>query len=280
MAAAKAEKSLKQVRGEMKEERRARKAAAAASTTAKDDVKGKGKEVEETNAVVVEEAPAMMQEDDGEEAPRPSLSDLRVKLDNRIKALQAARAPTREGLLADRREKRARREERKREERKEARKAARRDTSAVVSTPAAVVPPPPPPPPTAETSLALAEAKAPATSTLTFGHLDFAPADAVRAVDSTERKRKRERPSMSSGDPSVALAAIENRKKFLSTHSVEARERAEDRDRWTAMAARAGGEKVYDDETKLKKAIKKREKVKERSKDKWCVVICASLMCC
>jgi hypothetical protein len=51
----------------------------------------------------------------------------------------------------------------------------------------------------------------------------------------------------------------------------EARERAEEKDKWERMAMRAEGTKVYDDETKLKKMLKKKEKSKDKSRKDWYV---------
>ncbi|MCO5603755.1 hypothetical protein L7F22_057907 [Adiantum nelumboides] len=100
---------------------------------------------------------------------------------------------------------------------------------------------------------------------LAFSALDFGSLD--------KAKSRHALPS----DPKVALAMLEARKRKEEKRAEkaggdqdgdEAKERKE-RERWSKAEAAAQGVKIRDDEALLKKAAKKRDKVKDKSRKAW-----------
>jgi len=75
----------------------------------------------------------------------------------------------------------------------------------------------------------------------------------------------------SSNNPTQALSQLSSRKEKLAALPEEKRKTAEERERWAKAEARIEGVKVKDNEGLLRKAIKRKEKEKTRSKMKWCV---------
>ncbi|KAG8216183.1 surfeit locus protein 6-domain-containing protein [Butyriboletus roseoflavus] len=72
-----------------------------------------------------------------------------------------------------------------------------------------------------------------------------------------------------SSNPTQALTQLAARKEKLAALPEEKRKTMEDRERWTKAEARVEGVKVKDNEGQLKKAIKRKEKEKVRSKKTW-----------
>ena len=70
-------------------------------------------------------------------------------------------------------------------------------------------------------------------------------------------------------NPSQALTQLTKRKEKLGTLPEEKRKTMEERERWAKAEARVEGIKVKDNEGQLKKAIKRKEMEKSRSKKKW-----------
>lgn len=87
-----------------------------------------------------------------------------------------------------------------------------------------------------------------------------------------EKKNRHALPS----DPKAALAIVEARKKKEEARQAKRGEEGEDgarerkeREKWSKVEAAAQGVKIRDDEALLKKAAKKKDKIKEKSRKEW-----------
>ena len=78
-------------------------------------------------------------------------------------------------------------------------------------------------------------------------------------------------------DPQQALQQLASRKEKLASMPEEKRKTMEDREKWAKAEARLDGVKVHDDESRLKKAAKRKEKEKSKSKKDWYVFLLLSL---
>lgn len=83
--------------------------------------------------------------------------------------------------------------------------------------------------------------------------------------DSPEHAKKKKGPS----DAATALSAAMKKKSRLSGLDEEKQSRIASQDMWLAARKRAAGEKVKDDTSLLKKALKRQEGQKKKSEKEW-----------
>jgi hypothetical protein len=72
-----------------------------------------------------------------------------------------------------------------------------------------------------------------------------------------------------SSNPTQALQQLASRKEKLAALPEERRKQIEEREKWEKAGARMDGVKVADNEARLKKAAKRNEKEKTKSKKAW-----------
>lgn len=70
-------------------------------------------------------------------------------------------------------------------------------------------------------------------------------------------------------DPKGALAKLESQKRRLAALDADKRKDVLEKETWLAARRRAEGEKVRNDESLLKKAVKRKEKTKKKSEREW-----------
>jgi spore coat protein CotH len=74
-------------------------------------------------------------------------------------------------------------------------------------------------------------------------------------------------------DPQQALHQLAMHKEKLASMPEDKRKTVEEKETWAKAEARLGGVKVHDDESRLKKAAKRKEKQKTKSKTSWWVIL-------
>ncbi|RCI11392.1 hypothetical protein L249_7505 [Ophiocordyceps polyrhachis-furcata BCC 54312] len=185
---------------------------------------------------------------------------LRARLAARIQALRAARKAdgpdgkpirTRQELIEARRSKQAQRKAHKLEVRRQAKleEAQRREEALASNSPGVASP----------AGVDLGE-------NLSFGRVVFGDGtQASRDLSYVLQKSKRKGPS----DPKTALLKVQGQKKRLAELEPEKRADLTDKDTWLTARRRVEGDKIRDDEATLKKAVRRKEAAKKKSKKAW-----------
>ncbi|KAH9034709.1 surfeit locus protein 6-domain-containing protein [Lactarius pseudohatsudake] len=209
-----------------------------------------------------------MDDSDPEDDPAPivplpqseSIETLRAKLHAKIEAMRIKKRGDGEGnskdeLLEERRLQRASMRERRRKETKEKIRKEKESKGKSKDT----VPP-------AKSQLLVPDGSAPSPperdprSRLT--NVQFS---SIADSSSSSRKSKLK----TSSNPSQALQQLTSRKEKISALPEEKRKQIEEREKWEKAEARMEGVKVRDDEARLKKAAKRKEKEKAKGRKAW-----------
>ncbi|KAK0649490.1 hypothetical protein B0T16DRAFT_428237 [Cercophora newfieldiana] len=99
-----------------------------------------------------------------------------------------------------------------------------------------------------------------------FGRLAFSDGTQMSHDLSYQKSAEKKKGPL---DPKSALAKIEAQKKRLAGLDDDKRKEVLEKETWLAARRRAEGEKVHDNETLLKKAVKRKEKTKKKSEKEW-----------
>ncbi|TPR01635.1 Major Facilitator Superfamily protein [Aspergillus niger] len=201
---------------------------------------------------------------------KPTPDELKQRLQKRLDELRAARhadglngkpARNRQELIEARRQKAEQRKAHKKELRQKAREEEQRLKDEAMARRFS---------PGGSGSL-LASPRSPADSVgsnnnFAFGRVVFA--DGQLADPSLSGVREQPK-SHGPKDPAAALKAVEAKKAKLAAMDEEKRADIEEKDLWLNAKKRAHGERVRDDTSLLKKALKRKESAKKKSEREW-----------
>ena len=202
-------------------------------------------------------------------ALKPTPEELKQRLQRRLDELRAARhadglngkpARNRQELIEARRQKAEQRKAHKKELRQKAKEEEQRKNDEAMARRFS---------PGGSGSL-LASPRSPAESVgstnFSFGRVVFADGQHTDATLSNIRdKPKNHGPT----DAAAQLKAVEAKKSRLAEMDPEKRAELEEKDRWLNAKKRAHGERVRDDTSLLKKALKRKESAKKKSEREW-----------
>ncbi|KAK7745919.1 hypothetical protein SLS53_002638 [Cytospora paraplurivora] len=191
-------------------------------------------------------------------------TELRARLAAKIAALRAARKAdgpegtpirTRQELIESRRKKLAERKAHKKELRLKAKEAEDKKREEALAS--------------ARNSPLLSFGSPEHDSALnfTFGRVAFADGTSMSHDLSyvKDKSGKKKGPT----DPKSALAKLEAQKKRLAALDDDKRKEVLEKETWLAARRKAEGEKVRNDESLLKKAVKRKDKAKQKSEEAW-----------
>lgn len=107
-----------------------------------------------------------------------------------------------------------------------------------------------------------------ATNNFSFGRLAFTDGTKL-SHDATFEKGPGSSKKKGPSDPKTALLKFESQKKRIAGLDEEKRKKVLEQEAWLAAKKRVEGEKVHDNESLLKKALKRKEKGKKKSEKEW-----------
>ncbi|EJF61728.1 SURF6-domain-containing protein [Dichomitus squalens LYAD-421 SS1] len=223
---------------------------------------------EETGeAMDTDAAPVPMPESGGIAALREKLHARMAQLRNRGRGrgMQGGEPSSRDELLEERRQQRAAMRERRRKETKEKirqqeeRKGKERDKGKEKQQQKG---------PQTKTQLLVPDSSKPGhqdpqskLTSITFSNLN--------ASSSTKPPKSKKNLPTTASNPVQALSQLEKHKEKLAALPEAERAARAEREKWDKASARVEGVKVHDDEARLKKAVKRKEKQKSKSKKTW-----------
>ncbi|KAK4049468.1 hypothetical protein OIO90_005419 [Microbotryomycetes sp. JL221] len=106
-------------------------------------------------------------------------------------------------------------------------------------------------------------------SNLDFDHQTLKSANATLDPKQKQSKSFKQHRLSLPKDPNQALQVLQARKEKLQDMTPEQREKIEQRDRWDKVELKAQGDKIRDDEKRLKKMAKRMEQQKRKSAKAW-----------
>lgn len=212
-----------------------------------------------TTSIASENAPA----DKSRKIKVPSdTTELRARLAAKIAALRAARKAdgpdgkpirTREELIESRRKKLAERKAHKKELRQKAKEAEDKKREEALAS--------------ARNSPMLSFGSPEHDLNFSFGRVAFA--DGTQMSHDLSYTKDKNGKKKGPTDPKGALAKVEAQKKRLAGLDDAKRKEVLEKETWLAARRKAEGEKVHNDESLLKKAVKRKEKAKKKSEKEW-----------
>ncbi|KAL1836348.1 hypothetical protein VTJ49DRAFT_5258 [Mycothermus thermophilus] len=194
---------------------------------------------------------------------------LRQRLEAKLAALRAARKAddpegkpirTRQDLIEARRAKQAQRKAHKQELRRKAKEEEERKREEALAS--------------ARDSPGLSpllkdDNTDPGETHFAFGRLAFSDGTQLSHDLSYEKTPDKAAKKKGPSDPKSALAQLEAKKKRLEAMDEDKRKEVLEKEAWLAARRRAEGIKVHDNESLLKKALKRKEKAKKKSEREW-----------